>query len=295
MLGHVLKLNPWWVAAAVVLDVMSYACQGLRWKLLLQSTVAISLIHATQAIYAGLFLNELLPFRIGEIARGYLVARWTGSTFASVLPSIVVERVFDGTWIAIGIGLTAIFVPLPRDLLRAGDLLGLVVLATAAAFLYVVFRWEPDVDRERKPGAISAFRRFIAGVRQIGRSRPVYEAFGVSAFVLVTQACAFWMVMRAYGIHQSIWVGAAVLIIVHLGTAVPNAPANVGTYRFFCTAGLSLFNVEKSLAASFSMTIFVLLTVPLWGIGFFALTHSGMTFKSLLDETRRIGARRPGS
>ena len=222
-LGHALKLNWWWVLGAVILDVLSYVCQGARWRLLLRHVVDISIVRATQAIYAGLFLSEVLPMRVGEIARGYLVAYWTGARFTSVLPSIVIERVFDGIWLAIGIGLTAMFVPLPRNLLRAGDVFGVAVLAVVVAFLFIVF--------SRKPN------RFTAGIREIGRTRLAYEAFGVSAFILIIQSCAFWMVMQAYGINLSIWIAAAVLIIIHLGTAIPNAPANVGTYSVLLRSG----------------------------------------------------------
>lgn len=278
-LDHAFKLKWWWVLAAVILDILSYGCQGTRWRLLLRPAVDISVVKATQAIYSGLFLSEVFPMRIGEVARGYLVARWTGARFTSVVPSIVIERVFDGIWLAIGIGLTAMFVPLPRNLLRAGDVFGVTVLAIVVAFLFIVF--------SRKPN------RFTAGIREIGRTRLAYEAFGVSAFIMIIQSCAFWMVMQAYGINLGFWIAAAVLFIVHLGTAIPNAPANVGTYQFFCVVGLTLFGVEKSVAAGFSVMIFAILTIPLWVIGFFALTRSGLTFNSLREEVRRIIAARP--
>jgi hypothetical protein len=41
-------------------------------------------------------------------------------------------------------------------------------------------------------------------------------------------------------------VGAVVYLIVRLGTAVPNAPANVGTYQFFTVAGLTHFSVRRA-------------------------------------------------
>ena len=58
--------------------------------------------------------------------------------------------------------------------------------------------------------------------------------------------------------------GLAVFIIVHLGTLVPGAPANVGSYQFFTVLGLTLFGVEKAAAAGFSFVVFTVLTAPLW-------------------------------
>ena len=107
------------------------------------------------------------------------------------------------------------------------------------------------------------------------------------------QALAFWLVMRACHLHLSFWIGMAVFMIVHLGTAIPNAPANVGSYQFFTVAGLALFGVDKTAAAGFSVVVFVLLTVPLWAIGLVALGRSGTTFAALKADIRRLLAR-PG-
>ena len=95
------------------------------------------------------------------------------------------------------------------------------------------------------------------------------------------QAMAFWCVMKAYALPFNLWIGAAVFLIVHLGTAIPNAPANVGTFQFFVVAGLTFFGLDKTAAAAFSLAVFVTLTLPLCLIGFFALTRSGLTLSSI--------------
>jgi hypothetical protein len=62
---------------------------------------------------------------------------------------------------------------------------------------------------------------------------------------------------------------------VRAGTAIPNAPANVGTYQFFTVLGLTWFGVAKTQATVFSVVVFVLLTLPLWLVGFVALRSAG--------------------
>ncbi|MFI5174362.1 MAG: hypothetical protein ACHQKY_05865, partial [Terriglobia bacterium] len=86
------------------------------------------------------------------------------------------------------------------------------------------------------------------------------------------------------GLRLPWWTGAVVFLIVHLGTALPNAPANVGTYQFFTVVGLTLFGVDKTLATGFSVVVFILLTVPLWILGFFALSQTGMTLRTIRSE-----------
>jgi uncharacterized membrane protein YbhN (UPF0104 family) len=102
---------------------------------------------------------------------------------------------------------------------------------------------------------------------------------------------SFWLVMRAYGLDLPFPAGVAVILIVHLGTAVPNAPANIGTYQFFTVTGLTLFGVDKSSAAGFSLAVFAILTLPLWALGSWALGRSGLTL--LAVRTEMVGSQ-PG-
>lgn len=289
-----------WVAAGVVFDVLSYASQGFRWSLLLRPLGRVGAVRATQAVYAGLFINEVLPMRIGEIARGYLMSRWLSRPFVAVIPSMAMERLFEGLWLAAGIGATAVFVPLPRGLVRAGDIFGLVVLGLTGIVLFLMLRKkrERPPDEAARPSGRGLLRRLAevlggleGGLRSIGLTRHSVAAFFVSFLLFVFQAFSFWFIMKAYGLRLSFWIGAAVFLIVHFGTALPNAPANVGTYQLFCVLGLTLFGVDKTTAAGFSIVVFVLLTVPLWALGFIALGQSGMTLASVKDKVRELRRR----
>ncbi len=85
-----------WIPLAVFFDILSYYSQGLRWSYLLHPLGRISALESTRAIYAGLFTNEILPLRAGELVRLWLVARRLEVRFVTVIPSVVVERFFDG-------------------------------------------------------------------------------------------------------------------------------------------------------------------------------------------------------
>jgi uncharacterized protein (TIRG00374 family) len=294
-LHDVTGINWWWVALAVVFDIASYVIQGLRWRLLLHPTGRISLLHAVQAIYAGLFTNEVLPMRFGELVRAYLASRWASARFVAVIPSMAVERLFDGVWLAMGIGLTAMFIPLPRDLLEAGDILGAIVLVGTGVFVYAVLRTQRAQHGPGQESAgwkpwravRSAVEHMAGGLHTLGRSRFFYAGFALSLVLLLSQSLSFWLAMRAYKLRFPFWVGLAVLLILHLGTAIPNAPGNIGTFQFFVVVGLALFGVEKSQAAGFSVVVFLILTIPLWAIGFLALSRSGTTLAAIRHELRQ--------
>ncbi len=293
-----IKIDHWiWVLPAVFFDCLTYWLQGLRWSLLLAHVGHFRPIRATQAIYVGLFANEVLPLRAGELLRAVLVSRWMSVSIKTVLPSLVVERFLDALWLAVGIGVTAILMPLPRDLLEAGDVLGGLVLIAAALFLWIVLRKEKRLEKGEQQGTVrrSLFARASAavetlatGLRDIGLSRRTYLATLLSAAMLICQALAVWFMILAYGLQLSVIAGVAVLLIVRLGTAIPNAPANVGSFQFFTVLALGIFGVEKTTAAGFSIVDFAVLTLPLWLLGFLSVVMSGFSAASLRAQVGKL-------
>jgi glycosyltransferase 2 family protein len=285
-----------WVALALVCDMLSYLIQAVRWQMLLEPVGKINLLQAMQAIYAGLFTNEILPMRPGEFVRSYIASRWVGASFVTILPSIILERLFDGVWIAIGVGLAATFAPLPKDLIEAGETFGAVIALFVALFIYLVLRPPrrsgPPADRglpRWKPlrAIAGLFERLSEGLREASRTKEFYLAFALSLPFLALQAITMWLIMLGYGLRLSIWVGVAVYVIVGLGTALPNTPANVGSYQFFAVLGLTLFGVDKTSATGFSLVVFTLLSLPLLIIGFLAFSRSGMSLAGIREELRR--------
>jgi len=235
--------------------------------------------------------------RLGELVRAYLVARWTEAKFLKIIPSMVVERLIDGVWLAVMFAITAIFVPLPRRLLNAGDMLGVVIVIATVLFLYLVSRRPRGANKqgpkrtwEWKPLRVTVLLidRLANELRGIGFTRSFYLAFIFSLPFLLLQGLAFWLVMVGYGMHLSFLIGMAVFLIVHLGTLIPNAPANVGAYQFFCVVGLKLFGIEKTMATGFSLVVFILLTLPLLILGFATLSRSGTTLLKIRGEIIRI-------
>jgi len=297
LLRHVTGLDWSWVAFGILADIASYVSQAVRWRLLLKPLGDISVVRAAQAVYAGLFLNEVAPFHLGEIARAYPVSRWLAAPLVSIVPSMALERLFDGIWLVAGMGLTAILVPLPRNLIEAGDIFGLAIIGLTAVTFYLLVRKarEPRPERPAKAGSLAArwigenLRKLEAGLRSIGLTRVSAGAFAVSFLVVVLQAFSFWFIMIAYGLRLSFWIGGAVFLIVRFGTVIPGAPGNLGLYQLFCVLGLTLFGVEKTVAAGFSIVVFVLLSAPLWGLGLLALGQTGLSLATL---RAKMGQRR---
>lgn len=250
---------------AVAADIAAYVCQGLRWRALLGTVGRPSWLETTEAIYAGLFANELLPLRPGEALRAWIMARRLNISVRRIVPSIVVERLFDGLWLTCGLAVAALIVQLPARLADAAEIFGAGLLG-AVALVIVATSWlaARPAHRASLPRLL---REPAEDLAQIGSSRAAFEGLGLSLALLLLQALAFWLTARSVALDLSLGASVVVLLIVHLGTLLPNAPANLGTFQVAVVMGLTLFGVDKPTATGFSMVVFVLLTAPLWVIG----------------------------
>jgi len=127
------------------------------------------------------------------------------------------------------------------------------------------------------------------GLRSIGVSWLSAGAFLLSLLIVLLQAAALWVLLEAYGIPVSVWVAGAVFLIIRFGTVLPGAPGNLGLYQLSCAFGLTIFGVEKTAAAGFSIVAFVLLSFPLWVFGALALGRTGMTLASVKARIKNKG------
>src|SRR5438128_5323442 len=139
-LGPTLRSLDWrWVLLAVAADLAVYVVHGWRWTVLLSPVSRLSLWRTVQSIYIGLFANEVLPLRPGEIIRCYLLAFWGKIPLSLTLTSMAIERVLDGIWLILVFIVASKLMVMPRALMDFAQALGIGVAVATVIFLYVLF------------------------------------------------------------------------------------------------------------------------------------------------------------
>jgi uncharacterized membrane protein YbhN (UPF0104 family) len=286
-----LKTMHWgWVSLAVLADVAVYFIHGWRWSLMLQPVEKIPMLRSVRAIYVGLFANEVLPFRTGELIRCYLQAEWSSNTpFSVALASALAERVFDGVWLILALAVTVKLVPgLPRYVIDGGVAMGVVVLAAATVLALGMFH------KHRMHAMFSGkgwwqrnFLILIEDLYLIGHSRYLYFSAAVSLLYLALQVIPFWAMMRAYGfVDASLGIGAMLMVVLRLSSAVPQAPGNVGTFQALLAAILAVLGYGHDYAKRFSVLMWAAITLPLLLVGSVALIITGVRIDELHKHAR---------
>jgi uncharacterized protein (TIRG00374 family) len=274
-----------WVVVAVLSDLSVYVVHGWRWNMLLAPVARLKLWRTVQAIYIGLFANEVLPLRAGELIRCYLLAHWNDLRLSVGFASAAIERLIDGFWMLTAFLITASLVKgIPEDLTILVQLLGGLLLCGAAVLLWAVMHKQRAHTVIGESRWAATLRHVVEGLHLMGNPRTLGLTSLISLLYLLLQYLTVYALMRAYRLDYSFWVAAGVLTIVRLATVVPNAPGNIGLGNLACVMAMKLFELEENDAKTFSIILFGALTLPLLIGGAVATALTGTKIGELRDR-----------
>lgn len=277
-----------WILAAVCTDIAVYCVQGWRWNLLLRPVGSLPVWRSMQAIYVGLFANELLPLRPGEVIRTFLQARWSGVPFSVVISSVVIERLFDGIWLIVSFFVASCFVQLPEILVVGSRILAGLLLVIALLLSFALFARDRAERWIRRTIWAQGFLHLLDALAAMGRGDSFYRSFLLSGLYLALQAAPIYFLAVGFNLGLSLGECAIVLVILRLGSVPPQAPGNLGTFHWLAVMGVMLFGVSRQAAIGYATLLFLVITVPLWVVGFIALLATKMKLSQIRMDAAKL-------
>lgn len=275
-------------------DVLVYALQAWRWMMVLRPVDNVSLWTSVRAIYVGLFANEVLPLRAGEIIRCYLLSRWTEIPVSVALASALIERIFDGVWLVVALFFTVRYIHLPKQFVVGGLFLAALLLVCIVLLAIAMFWRQQTLDMLLDAKWFSWIHVLIADLHLIGHSRYLYYAALMSLPYLLIQTIPIYALIRSYRQLSGVSLGGAfaLMLLLRLGAVIPQAPGNVGTFNGITVIGLRLFAVPTAIAKRFSIILWAAVTVPLLVVGFIAVAITGVKMGEIHGDAKAHMRRR---
>ena len=279
--------NYGWLVPYVGILVLIHLARTLRWGILLEpvAQVPFSRLNAVSAV--GFMALMILPFRVGEFARPYLIAERPRIRVSATLSSVVVERVADGIFMAALLVLTLLAVPDGTPGLHFLRVAGFAVFAAFVGllgFLVLAYRnrtlavrithrvLDPVSPRvaERASGMMDAF---IHGLRLVPSRSKLAAFFLLTAGYWCLNGWGMGVLARAFDLHLSPVQSFTVLGVLVVGVMIPSGPGMVGTFQAATVLGLSLFVPAEVLDTRGTAFANVL-----WGVQLAFTTALGMFF-----------------
>jgi len=274
-----------WLLPAVALTLAAQVGRAVRWGVMFYPRRDLPLGRLFSILSIGYLVSNVLPARLGDLARAYLISESEGISGARSLSTVFVERVFDALMVVVFLVALIPFVPLPPEIAWSGFVLGVAFVIVlmglmglswqqerSLRWLHRALVWLPMVDAERWTERGSGL---IDGFALLRARRPLVEVTGWSLLIWLTAAMTYFVLMQAFALHLPF--AAAMLVLSTLGVSaiIPSSPGYIGVFHAATILALSPFGVEKGLALSYAIVLHGLNYLTLVVLGaFYALRES---------------------
>ncbi|MGA7829047.1 MAG: lysylphosphatidylglycerol synthase transmembrane domain-containing protein [Geobacteraceae bacterium] len=290
---------------AVAATLFSYYARAIRWKLLLLEDKKTSMFNLFSATSIGYMANNLLPARIGELVRVYVLGEKEEIDKGTVFASLVLDRLFDGFSVLFILLATLFTLHLPGDDREIRSALMTGGYATVAAYLgivgFLVFLKIKTIATLRfaalllKPfpprfaeKVIPLLGSFIKGIRL--SSRPSIF-LGLIASSVVIWAFAIWpidLVLQSFGISLPLTASLFIMVFLVIAVLVPASPGSVGTYDYACVMALMAFGISREKAVSVALVIHAINFFPITLVGLYYLARGRMSLSGIGKKVKEI-------
>lgn len=299
--------DPWLMIAAVVLATFSFVLRAFRWRVLLEPEHdGTDFDTRFGATCAGFAANNVLPARLGEFVRAYVLASIARIPLGGSIGSLVVERVLDGLVLAF---LLFTMISLPgfplgessaAGLIQRTAIVGAVIFLAGFALLWLAARrptgslavWDRSVGR-LIPQRFAARARdlvgsFVGGLGALNRTGVFVRALVWSVAVWICLAASIWLGLLAFDITAPGFTGAIfVQAMIAFAVAAPSTPGFFGVFEAASRLGLGVWDVPEAAMVSFATSYHILTFIPVTVLGLLYLRRIGVR---LADVSRRGSA-----
>jgi uncharacterized protein (TIRG00374 family) len=290
-----------WLLPYFLLLGLIHVVRTVRWGLLIEPLQKVPFRRLNAVSAVGFMALVILPLRLGEFARPYLI-RTPGKVRATAaMASVVVERVLDGLMVAGLLIILLLRVPMSGpniERVRAGGYTMFAFFLALLSFLVVAY-WQHGLALRFARATIGRVApalcerlcvlldAFIGGLKALPSLSRQVLIVAMTAFYWGLNGFGMLVLARAFDIHLSLLQAYTVLGVLVIGVMLPAGPGMAGTFQFFCQLGLSLFmpqtDVARATAAAFANV--------LWGAQFVQQVGFGLLVLAFLPDDLQAGHR----
>jgi len=288
--------------------ILFLAIRSVRWRFMLTDDRGVAppygQVFHIQNI--GYMLTQLLPLRLGDVARAILIGNVPAVTIARGVSTMVVERLLDMALIVVLLPFTLSGIAALPDWMRSFALVsgfaaigGIVVLIVAAnqraratRFAdWVLGRFLRFLDR---PTWVRRIDELLLGLKSLTSLRDGAILIALSIVTWLPVLAAYYFTMRAVGLTPTWATTGFVMCAAAFSVALPSTPGQAGPYHVAVTAALQLAGQPAATAAAFAFLYHAMNIVVMVLIGLIGIAATGVTFRNVLNSAQAFASRRKG-
>jgi len=289
----VLRAHPGFIAAAIVVVLATYVVRSIRWIVLLRPLGHARFRTAFRTTVIGFAATFLLPGRVGEVLRPYLLAKQEGMNPASTFATIIVERLLDMVTVLLlfALALPLAGVDVGKDVQLAGVGLAVMALAGLAVMFFLaghpdrLGKWAGRLSSRLPVKAASTVahlaQTFAEGL-QVMRSPGQFalaSCWSVALWAVI--ALGIWLTSQAFDLTFS-YIGSFLVVgCLAVGVTLPTPGGAGGFHGAYLLALTQFYHANPSTAAAAAIVLHAVSFVPVTILGLVFMWQDGLSLGRL--------------
>ncbi|MBC7265035.1 MAG: flippase-like domain-containing protein [Chloroflexi bacterium] len=268
------KADSRFVFLALVSFLVTNWAKAVRWQLLFYpSHSRLSTRKCVSVLYIGQLSNSLLPIRIGELVRAFLIGGKNGISKVFALATTVVEKALDSVMLLSLIALLSLSMPMPPWLRRSSLIVsGILALLLLTVIIITGQRKSIEqvlkvwIDRRPRLAFLRVLNRLAEASGQLHALRDIRVQMRLWTWsILIWTLATATNALTLEAVHIKVAPLASPLLLVALmtGAILPTSPAQLGVFHYLCILTLSIFGVERSVALGYAILLHFVVYVPI--------------------------------
>lgn len=235
---------PEWLAVAIAICLVAWVLRGWRYRTIMASLgYPVKLTVAAACIFVSQTANLIIPARLGDFVRVFILKHEYSTTYSEGVSSIVVERVFDIFTVAILGALALPFILNVPPWIFAVTILPIVAGAIFFIFLFCMGKCTADNKYIR---IVLTMLHEIRKASLSIRSLFVLSASSIVIWLFDILVCVSVVLMLGQTVPFPVIVLA--IVIGNLVKAVPLTPGGMGTYELALAGIFTLAGIPWEMA-----------------------------------------------
>lgn len=260
-LRQIRRANYWYFGAALVMYYITFVLRGWRWRGML-GAAGISnetghpmpnLSGMFQIMTLSWFANSVLPARMGDAYRCYLMKRRAKASFGVSLGTMLAERLIDlvvlvGMLLMAGVVVYGTHTPdRAQQAFWAGG--GVVLLGVVGVAVLWILR--ERIENVMPARIVMHYRKVRDGLFD-SLGKPIAPV-GVSVLLWLCDGLRVFLVAMSLGQHIPYHAAIMVALLSALVSTIPITPAGLGFVEGIMIWALTSINVASSTAAAIAL------------------------------------------
>jgi glycosyltransferase 2 family protein len=291
---ELVNANYIYLPAGLAFFLASLFARTVAWRTLLKEKTSLRRVFFT--LMEGYFLNNVFPFRLGEIGRAFLLSRTTTLRFWQVIPTIMLERAFD---MLIVVSILLASLPFVVGIKGAGEKAafvgGAVVIALVVLYVLALQRESVISFYQKLQARIPLLRRiaasqleaFFQGLSVLTNATRFLKAFGWMLFAWGLLIVYYYLVLLSFVPEAKVAWATFGLSTMGLGVAIPSAPGGIGVVEATLVFVFRLFDISQAKALAYSLVTHAAYLLFTSLCGLYGLMADG---ESLVEVYRKVRA-----